>query len=158
VRPVQRQVSRHAYDSATQSGRNPYLVDLGTVEGVVDALPRQRPEHRPDIDLRYITLGPADVDIGFSGRHGPGDPLHQRIAKLSPGDQVSVSGRLVKTSEGRPVGRLASKTDLETVGPVTGSVSGILVRTREHTPSEYRPGLKADSWETVLVEVALPRS
>ena len=38
-----------------EGGRNPYFVDLGTVEGVVDMLPSQRPEHRPDIDLRYVT-------------------------------------------------------------------------------------------------------
>ena len=141
-----------------EGGRNPYFVDLGTVEGVIDTLPNRRPEHRPDINLRYVTLGPADIDIGFAGRHAPGDPLHQRIARLSAGDPVSVSGRLVKTSEGLSVARLASKTDLGTDEPVKGSVSGILVRTREHTPTEYQPALKADRWETVLVELVLPGS
>ena len=141
-----------------EGGRNPYFVDLGTVEGVVDTLPRQRPEHRPDINLRYVTLGPADVDIGFAGRHGPSEPLHQRIARLSPGDPVSVSGRLVETGDRQPVGRLASKTHLGIAGPVTGSISGILVRTRDQTPTGYRPNLKADRWETVLVEVVLSGS
>lgn len=42
-----------------EGGRNPYFVDLGTVDGVVDTLPGLRPAHRPDIDLRYITLGPG---------------------------------------------------------------------------------------------------
>ncbi len=141
-----------------EGGRNPYFVDLGTVEGVVDMLPCQRPERRPDISRRYVSLGPADVDIGFAGRHGPADPLHQRISRLSPGDQVSVSGRLVKTSDGQPVGRLANKTELKTDGPVAGAVSGILVRTRAHTPAEYQPSLKADRWETVLIELVLPDS
>ena len=121
-------------------------------------LPSQRPEHRPDIDLRYLTLGPADVDIGFAGRHGPSDLLHQRIAGLSPGETVIVSGRHVKTSDGQPVGRLASKTDLKTSSPVAGSVSGILVRTREQTPPEYLEKVKVDRWETVLVELVLPGS
>lgn len=141
-----------------EGGRNPYFVDLGTVEGVVDMLPCQRPERRPDISRRYVSLGPADVDIGFAGRHGPADPLHQRISRLSPGDQVSVSGRLVKTSDGQPVGRLANKTELKTDGPVAGAISGILVRTRAHTPAEYQPSLKADRWETVLIELVLPDS
>lgn len=41
--------------------RNPYFVDLGTVEGVVGTVPRQRPEYPPGINLRYVSLG--------SGRH-----------------------------------------------------------------------------------------
>ena len=139
-----------------EGGRNPYFVDLGTVEGVADMLPSQRPAHRLDIDLRYVTLGPADVDIGFAGRHLSDDPLHQRIASLSPGEKVIVSGRHVETSEGQSVGRLASKTDLKTSASVTGSVSGILVRTREQTPTEYRTSVKVDRWETVLMELVLP--
>jgi hypothetical protein len=75
---------------------------------------------------------------------------------MYPGDQVSVSGRFVKTSDGQPVGKLASKTDLEADGSVAGSVSGILVRTREHTPTECQRSLKADRWETVLVKLVLP--
>ena len=139
-----------------EGGRNPYFVDLGTVEAVADMLPSQRPEHRSDIDLRYLNLGPADVDIGFAGRHGPSDLLHERIAELSPGDVVIVSGRHVKTGDGQPVGRLASKTDLKTSSPVAGSVSGILVRTREQTPPAYLENVKVDRWETVLVELVLP--
>ena len=141
-----------------EGGRNPYFVDLGTVDGVVDTLPRQRPEHRPDINLRYVTLGPADVDIGFAGRHWPSDPLHQRIARMSPGDQVSVSDRFVKASEGQPVGRLAGKTDLKISASVPGSVSGIMVRSREQTLSEYRANLRVDRWETLLVELVMPGS
>lgn len=77
-------------------------------------LPPQRPEHRPDIGLRYITLGPADVDARFAGRHGSYDPLHQRIASLSPGEKVIVSGRHARQAKGNPLARLASTTDLKT--------------------------------------------
>jgi len=139
-----------------EGGRNPYFVDLGTVEGVADTLPSQRPEHRPDINLRYVTLGPADVDIGFAGRRRSADPSHERIASLSPGGKVLVGGRHVQTAEGRPVGRLASKTALKISASATGSVSGILVRTLEQTPAEYRSGVKVDRWQTVLVELVLP--
>ena len=139
-----------------EGGRNPYFVDLGTVEGVVDTLPRQRPEHRAEINLRYIRLGPADVDIGFAGRHKAHDPVHKDIASLSQGEAVVINDRQVRTHDGRTVGKLASKTDLKTNAPVTGSVSGILVRTREQTPTAYQPSLRADRWETVLVELVLP--
>ena len=139
-----------------EGGRNPYLVDLGTVDGVVDLLPTQRPEHRPDINRRYVSLGPADVDIGFAGRHRAEDRLHERIAGLSPGDMVIVSGKQVKTNEGHLVGRLAGKTDLKTSAAVAGTVSGVLVRTREQTPAEYRASVKVGRWETVLMELVLP--
>jgi ATP-dependent DNA helicase RecQ len=59
-----------------EGGRNPYLVDMGTVDGVVDLLPAMRPQMRQDIDRRYVTLGPADMDIGYAGRFGAHDPVH----------------------------------------------------------------------------------
>ena len=52
--------------------------------------------------------------------------------------------------------KLASKTDLKTSTPVTGSVSGVMVRTREQTPAEYSGGVKVDRWETVPLEIVLP--
>lgn len=139
-----------------EGGRNPYFVDLGTVEGVVDMLPHQRPQQRPDINRRYVTLGPTDVDIGFAGRHPSDSPLHQRIASLSQGARVIVSGRHVQTPEGQPVGRLASKTDLKLSASAEGSVTGIMVRTREQTQAEYLASVKVDRWETVLVELVVP--
>ena len=84
------------------------------------------------------------------------DPLHKRIASLSSGEKVIVDGRYVKAPEGHTVGRLANKTDLKISASATGSVSGILVRTLEQTPAEYRTGVKADRWETVLVDLVLP--
>jgi len=139
-----------------ESGSNPFLVDLGTVEGVVDLLPPARPEHRQDLDRRYLSLGPADVDIGFVGRHRQDDPVHERIAALVPGAGVIVDGRHVKNRDGQIVGRIAGKTEIESVAPVPGTVSGILVRTREQTPSQYLATVKTDRWETVLVELKVP--
>ena len=141
-----------------EGGRHPCFVDLGTVDSVNDTLSRQRPEPRPGIDLRYVTLGSADVDIRFAGRHGRDAPLHERTARMSPGDRVGFTDKLVRMSDGQRVGRLASKTSLQTVEPATGVVSGILVRTREQTPTTYQAGLRADRWESVLVELVLPRA
>jgi hypothetical protein len=82
--------------------------------------------------------------------------LHERIANLSAGGKVIVGGRHLQTAEGHSVGKLASKTDLKISASATGSVSGILVRTLEQTPAEYRSGVKVVRWETVLVELVLP--
>jgi ATP-dependent DNA helicase RecQ len=137
-----------------EGGRNPYLVDLGTVDGVIDLLPTSRPEHRHDIDRRYVALGPADVNIGFAGRSDAGSPLHRHIAKLTTGDEVVVSGRHIQTGEGQVVGRLAAKTHLG-AGDIPGTVAGVMVRTLEQTPPEYHDGLKSRRWETVLVELVI---
>lgn len=134
-----------------EGGRNPYLVDLGTSDAVVDLLPGSRPNHRRELERRFVALGPSEMDIGFAGRHEPTDPVHRRIAGLRFGDDVVVGDRKVKTTKGHLVGRLSAKT--EGVNSPRATVSGILVRTRGQTPAEYVASLRSDRWETVLVEV-----
>jgi ATP-dependent DNA helicase RecQ len=136
-----------------EGGRNPYLIDMGTVDGVVDLLPATRPQMRQDINRRYVTLGPADMDIGFAGRFGAHDPVHWRIARLGYGDEVIVKGRQVTDVDGAVVGKLASKTTPPAEAE-RGTVSGVLVRTRDQTAPEYLAALKTVRWETVLVELA----
>ena len=139
-----------------EGGRNPYFVDLGTVAGVIDLLPAVRPNFRTEIELRYLTLGPADVDIGFAGRHAVGHVMHGHIAGLVPGDEIVVDKRHLKSRRGEVVGKLASKTRIELEWPVVGTLSGVLVRTREQTPTEYQSGVKAPRWESLLVELVVP--
>jgi ATP-dependent DNA helicase RecQ len=139
-----------------EGGRNPYLVDLGTVDGVSDLLPSTRPDHRTDLDREHVTLGPAEVDIGFAGRQEPSDAVHRLIADLTPGDQIIVEGRHIKTLKGQVVGRLAAKTELQAVaGPIAASVTGIMVRTREQTSPEFLATVRTDRWEVVIAELVL---
>mgnify|MGYP000016347736 FL=1 len=120
-----------------------------------DRLPSVRLDHRPDINYHHLVLGPADVDIGFARRDGPGDPFNQQIAGIVPGDEVIVSARQVKDLHGHVVGKLASKTRLDGPGTVSGTVSAILVRTRDQTQPEYMATVKTERWETVLVETVV---
>ena len=138
-----------------EGGRNPYLVDLGTVDGVSDLLPSTRSDHRPDLDRQNVTLGPSEVDIGFAGRQEPSDQVHRLIAELAPGDRVIVEGRHITTLKGRVVGRLAAKTELQAAGAIPAAVTGIMVRTREQTPAEFLPTVKTDRWEVVIAELVL---
>ena len=139
-----------------EGGRNPYLVDLGTVDGVSDLLPSTRPDHRTDLDRQHVTLGPAEVDIGFAGRQEPSDAVHQLIADLTPGDRIIVEGRHIKTLKGHVVGRLAAKTELlAAAGPIAASVTGIMVRTREQTSPEFLATVRTDRWEVVIAELVL---
>jgi len=138
-----------------EGGRNPCLVDLGTVDGVQDQLPAVRPLHRADLERRYVMLGPASMDIGFAGRKAPTDPTHRAIASLRPGDAVEVKGRFVQAVSGQSVGRLASSVDEIPLQRGNASVVAVMVRTRSQTPEDYLPSLRVDQWETPLVEVQL---
>jgi ATP-dependent DNA helicase RecQ len=138
-----------------EAGRNPYLVDLGTVEGVQDQLPPVRPEHRLDLESRYLMLGPASLDIGLAGRYVPAHRIHRAIASLRPGDCVEVKGRFIRSTSGEVVGRLAASVE---EGPLQGGIAtvvSVMVRTRAQTPADFWPSLRADQWETPLVEVKL---
>ncbi|WP_256354489.1 MULTISPECIES: RecQ family ATP-dependent DNA helicase [unclassified Variovorax] len=138
-----------------EGGRNPYLVDLGTVDGVQDQLPAARPRHRADLERRYVMLGPASMDIGFAGRKVPADPTHRAIASLRPGDLVEVKGRFVQSMSGQIVGRLATSVDEVPLQGRNASVVAVMVRTRSQTPEDYLPSLRGDEWETPLVEIQL---
>lgn len=136
-----------------EGGRNPYLVDLGTVGGVQDRLPLVRPQHRADLERRYVMLGPESLDIGFAGRKAPAHPVHRAIANLHPGDPVDVRGRLVYSTSGQVVGRLAASMNEIPLQGGDATVMAVMVRTRFQTPEKYWPSLQADQWETPLLEV-----
>lgn len=138
-----------------EGGRNPYLVDLGTVNGVHDQLPGVRPQHLPDLDRRYIILGPSSMDIGFAGRTSLTQQVHRAIAALRVGDVVELKGRFVHSTSGQIVGRLAASVDARQLQGGIASVVAVMVRTRSQTPEEYWPALQTDQWETPLVEVQI---
>jgi ATP-dependent DNA helicase RecQ len=138
-----------------EGGRNPYLVDLGTVNGVHNQLPRARPRHRADLERRYVMLGPASMDIGFAGRASSAQPVHRAIAALRSGDLVEIKDRLVHSVSGQIVGRLAASIDPAPLQQGVASVVAVMVRTRSQTPEEYWPALQVDHWETPLVEIRL---
>jgi len=138
-----------------EGGRNPYLVDLGTVGGVQDVLPAVRPQHRADLERRYVMLGAASMDIGFAGRQPPSHPIHRAIAGLRCGDPVELRGRFVHSISGQILGRLAASVDELPLQGGAAAVVSLMVRTRSQTPEKYWPSLKTDQWETPLVEVQL---
>ncbi|KAB8044565.1 RecQ family ATP-dependent DNA helicase [Janthinobacterium aquaticum] len=136
-----------------EGGRNPYLVDLGTVDGVLDQLPDVRPQYRPDLERRYIMLGPSNMDIGFAGRKARSQPIHNAIAALSTGDAIEIRGRFFHSDSGEIVAKLATKMEESHLQQGTASVVAIMVRTRSQTSSEYLTSLQVDHWEAPLIEV-----
>lgn len=137
-------------------GRNGYLTDIATVEGVADVLPLAQLEHRPELDQRWVTLGPADVDIGYAGRVPEGDAIHRRLATIRVGDDVHVEQRQIVDRGGKVLGRLARRCELPSQ-PLPGKVTAVMVRTRAQTDPKYLDSVRVECWEAPLVEVVLVR-
>jgi ATP-dependent DNA helicase RecQ len=139
----------------SEGGRNAYLTDLGSVDGVTEDLPGVRPSHRPELDRRYVTLGPADVFLGYAGRQPEGSRIHADLAAVRVGDAVRVAARQVTDRHGRVLVPLAKKCDLPNV-QLAGKVFGVMVRTRAQTSANFLANVRIDQWEVPLSEVVLP--
>jgi ATP-dependent DNA helicase RecQ len=135
-----------------EDGRNACLVDLATVAGVVHVLPEPRPVRKAGLERRYVSLGPAEVDLGFAGRRPPSDPVHGSLAGVRVGDAARISGRIVETADGRAIGKLAAKVSLG--APISSMrVTGIMVRTKARTDPQYLDRVQCEAWEVVLAEL-----
>jgi ATP-dependent DNA helicase RecQ len=132
-------------------GRNTLLSDLSTVEGVASLVPLQ-PKHRPDIQVRYLTYGPKEVDIGYAGRLPSSHPVHRELRSLLVGSEVVLRQRMLLTKAGAVVGKLAAATQVVLGAEATGIVKGIMVRTRAQSAPQYLGTIQSDQWEVPLVE------
>lgn len=133
-------------------GRNTLLSDLSTVEGVQSLFPDVRPEYRSDIQLKYLTYGPKEVDIGFAGRHPAHHPLHVTLKSLSVGSELLLRNRMLWTRSGVVVGKLSAATRNVPLTEAAGVVKGIMVRTRAQSAPQYQNTIQSEEWEVPLVE------
>lgn len=136
-----------------EDGRHPFLADLSSLEGVHALLPATRPTFRPALQRRFVTLGPAEMDLGYAGRLPAHHPVHAHIAELCAGAAVRIAHRCVLTPEGHVVGRLAKAAALPDTARCDAVVTGIMARSRAQTAPAYQDALKVDRWEVVLVEI-----
>ncbi len=134
---------------------NVFLGDLDAVESVDVVRPGAVPSFRPELRTRYRALSPADVDIGFAGRHSDGHRVHGDIARLAPGDAVEIRGRELITEDGHVVGKLSKSASLSG-GNYAAKVTSVMMRAREQTPPPYLESVQVDRWEVVLVEAVEP--
>ena len=131
---------------------NAFLQDLGTSDGIAEVVPARRPSRRPELQRRYVALGPREVDIGYAGRFAAGNPIHRKIANLSVGSSITVEDRWIRTLDGSTVGRLSRSAEV-VEGSLRGNVMAVMARTRAQTAASYTDGLQTDEWDVVLVEV-----
>ena len=119
----------------------------------------QLPPSSAAIESHYVRASLQDVDLGFAGRRRAGDPIHNAIAALSPGDPLKV--RVGKYGQwellnrvGRVVGRLA-----KSFRPPprkccrSAEVLAIVGWSREASDPDYRESLRCDSWEVIVPEL-----
>ncbi|HLT28385.1 MAG TPA: RecQ family ATP-dependent DNA helicase [Zeimonas sp.] len=131
------------------------LADLHDCDGVAALRPPAIPAYRPELQTRYVPLGPEDVDLGFAGRHPPTDRVHRDLAAVQTGDALRIVDGVLMTQDGATVGRL-SKSAVLRDGEYAAKVTGVMVRAREQTLPEYRATVRADRWEVLLAEVVAP--
>ncbi|MDE0064693.1 MAG: RecQ family ATP-dependent DNA helicase [Gammaproteobacteria bacterium] len=109
-----------------------------------------------ELDLRRETLGLADVNLSFPGRHEAWRLIHDAIRLLQPGDELTVrtanSPWNLAAPNGPTVCRLARQ--YQPAGEIhTARVYAIVTWNREDSEPEYREGLRCDEWEVVVPEL-----
>ena len=109
-----------------------------------------------ELDSRRETLGLADVNLSFPGRHGAWRPIHDAIRQLRPGDELTVrtahSPWELALPNGPTVCRLARQ--YQPAGKVhSARVHAIVTWNREDSETEYRDGLQCDEWEVVVPQL-----
>lgn len=158
------------YVAATRAQETLALAQMGAEHTLLrglpdmDAVQKRRPVPLPPPDPRlgreYRLLTPADVDLGFAGRHRPGHRVHEAIAALTPGAPLSLQRKddrwILVDAAGHTVGRLARKFELPPGRtPEAVTVHAIIVRYRTDSEPEYQHLLRCDRWEVVLPELVL---
>lgn len=140
-----------------EDGRNSYLTDLSTVEGVIHVLPDVRPTPKPELSRRYVALGPAEVDLGFAGRLPANDSVHRHIRSLRVGDSLLLRGRELRTTNETLVGKLSAKVVLEVLD-ARAKITGVMVRTKAKTDPKYLDSVRCEAWEVLLAEMVFDGS
>ena len=120
--------------------------------------PTKLPKAPPELFRKYVRLSLRDVFLSFAGYGANAHPVHQAIAKLSPGDVLKVR---VKSNRwdlldrsGDIVGRLSSAFE-----PPAGmkcafaTVMSVATWDRESSEPQYRDRLRCEAWEVIVPEL-----
>ena len=140
--------------------RRHWLQDrLARHSSVMHREPVELPPSSEAIENHYVRVGLQHVDLGFAGRRWAGDPIHQAIAALSPGDPLKVrvgqkgQWELLNRS-GWVVGRLAkSFSPPPRKSCRSAGVLAIVGWSRDASDPDYRESMRCDSWEVVVPEL-----
>lgn len=114
-------------------------------------------QFQDELERRYLQLSLKDIDLDFAGRKMPANAIHQALAKLEPGDTLSLKadeGRyLILNAAGDVVGRTAKsfKLDLEMD---ECEVAAVLVRQTDWCEEAFRQYHHSEKWELLVPRIA----
>ena len=135
---------------------------LGDVHGDgVCVVPPPEAVARPAaLSLRRVSLGKADVDLGFAGRCAAGQRVHGLLAGLVHGQRLQLrhdNGRtlLIEPESGVAIGALAKKFVLPAGEIVSVTLDTLVRRNKKQSDPEYLPLLRVDRWWAPLVTLTL---
>ncbi|EGV28461.1 ATP-dependent DNA helicase, RecQ family [Thiorhodococcus drewsii AZ1] len=113
------------------------------------------------IRRRYRLLSPADIDIGYAGRHPENAPVHAQLTALASGDWLQPYAEhpymMLHDRHGKPVARLSKQASAEWL-PRTEEIKevrvlALLQRRTDDGKREYRDACRCQSWEYPLIEL-----
>jgi len=98
------------------------------------------------------------IDLGFSGRKHPKDPIHSAISRLTPGDALHLNaskGRWeLQDSSGNIVGRLAKQfSPPEKLKLESAQVNAVVHWRKEDDDQGFERLLQCNNWEVVVPEL-----
>lgn len=109
------------------------------------------------LEREYMTLTPANVDIGFAGRFHPRNRVHAILKRLQPGDALQLTRakeQWLFEYNGQVVGRLArSFNPPQNMYCIQARVHAMLVRFRMDSDPLYADSIECDRWEVVIPEL-----
>ena len=109
----------------------------------------------------YRNLSLRDVFLSYAGYRSSGDPVHEAIAALRPGDhlemRVGTHGRWELLNGGQQViGQLASSYKIpDGLRVKSASVMAVVVWEKANSTPEYQESLRCDRWEVVIPALVL---
>jgi len=141
------------------SSPNPFSMEL-EMSGVVRVPVPKDIVCPPELGWRFISLGLADVDLGYAGRKHAGHAVHQALAALDH-DALLVAKRTEQRTElldpqsGDAVGALAKSVQLPAGEIIEVRVDTLIRRLRSQSNQQYAQMVKVDAWWVPLVTLVV---
>ncbi len=151
--------ARETLSLAAMGAQHPFLAELRRSPSTIERESPPALASAPrELSYLYRRLGLSEVVLGFAGWRSPGHPIHGAVARLAPGDELSIETRddrwQLLDRNSVVVGQLARKFEPPRgTRCVSATVSAIANWSRERTEPEYQLGVRCDEWEVVLPEL-----
>ncbi len=155
--------ARKTLTQARMDMRHPLLDALPDGEYLIRRSPTELPQPSSSLNRRYRRFMLSEVDLGFSGRFAPSKPVHDAIAKLTTGDELTlreINGRWgLIDGRGNLVGRLSKAFKAPAkMTLVSARIMAIVVWQKKFVAPQFQPSVACERWEVVIPELVFSPS